>query len=67
MTPAAPIANGKHDAVSEAVVDLAVLVFHQHPDFDKQLALFFGATQSILQVIPARRCKAQTKLLGDFA
>ena len=64
---AAPVADRKHHAVAEAVVDLAVLVFHQHAGLDQQVAQRIPATQRRVQVVPARRREPHAELLRDLA
>ena len=61
---AAPVANREHHAVPEAVVALAVVLADQHTGGDELVLALGAGPQFPLQIVPARRGKAETEFGG---
>src|SRR5690606_5160237 len=66
--PAAGVADGKHDAVAEAVVEaLFIRVVNQHATFNEKMLILDRGSQGFQQIIPARWCKPDAIFFGDLA
>ena len=53
--PVAPVADGEHDAIAEAVIAATLILLDQHAQGDQLLLQLAAACQQLPQAVPAGR------------